>query len=440
MTNWPFSGRNELRHARMNSSNKRLWLYPMASYHDDTYRKLAQTILARFEKCRQKDASDKIQFGAGLEVLEWKVLLRETVCLAESVPEHEVERIVSSAFTDAARTGKLNDKTFEAAVKVRQRAYLSRPPSNYTFLTQISISEDTRLAGGKIDGTSISILGGIPRTLAKRRRLLEKAAMQSICGELPTGYQWARVTLAERSPVAAGERAQEAFGFLRASWNLFLNTGKGNMFRFSGPPEPVNSILLGPIHTIHRTDGASSEEEWWYDPSYSRQVRIAGLAEKVDRLNKFAEQVRHRVNQSPYKKELADWIRSYSSALDERDHYSSYLKLWQMIESATDAENYKVAMRRVARLFKDEDERLVLLDHLRNVRNQYVHAGKQRSSIENHLYMLKEYAERLLLFHVRSSTKFGSHREAVEFLDLPSSQAELRRQVRLRKRALRFHS
>lgn len=68
------------------------------------------------------------------------------------------------------------------------------------------------------------------------------------------------------------------------------------------------------------------------------------------------------------------------------------------------------------------------VDHLRDFRNRWVHAGASSSSenIEDNAFVLKRYVDEVLRFHFQFSGRFDSLEAAAAFLDLPSSIPVLR--------------
>jgi hypothetical protein len=53
---------------------------------------------------------------------------------------------------------------------------------------------------------------------------------------------------------------------------------------------------------------------------------------------------------------------------------------------------------------------------------------------------LKQFVERLLLFHTFNKPGFETLRNAAEFLDLPQDTEELKKKISLYERALKYRS
>ena len=101
----------------------------------------------------------------------------------------------------------------------------------------------------------------------------------------------------------------------------------------------------------------------------------------------------------------------YVRALDARDHSDSFIGIWSTLEYLTNSVgNYDQIIRRAKFLFSDADRfnrfNYLLLEHLRDVRNQLVHTAAVRSNIEVYLYQLKGITEVFLRFHLRHGREF----------------------------------
>jgi hypothetical protein len=69
-----------------------------------------------------------------------------------------------------------------------------------------------------------------------------------------------------------------------------------------------------------------------------------------------------------------------------------------------------------------------------------VHAGYTSYAVEERLYQLKQFVERLLLFHTFNKPGFETLRNAAEFLDLPQDTQELKKKISFYERALKYRS
>jgi len=153
--------------------------------------------------------------------------------------------------------------------------------------------------------------------------------------------------------------------------------------------------------------------------------------------------MRKYLSKSHYREDLEDAIRRYTRVLDSREWNSAFVQIWSLLEylTATSEDPNKVTLKRALSLsHKDEREfHRQVLKHLMTYRNRTVHAGYTSEAIETHLYQLKRYVERVLLFHIYSAPDFASIGKAAEFMHLPPELPELRRKRWLIERAIRYH-
>ena len=243
---------------------------------------------------------------------------------------------------------------------------------------------------------------------------------------LPFGFFTGRRRPVVTMPGRASSSRRET-GTLRGIWNLKLNSQTVARFS-SGPPRPVNEILAGAIHTVHRPDGSLVDPQtYWYEPTVRRYLPAVDLTKKWDSITSEERVVRHRIRRSNYGANLASALSRYARALDGSDYESSFLKLWGLLEFLTHTESarYEDTIKRCLFATRDRELERQVLEHLRDRRNHSVHAAPSRESFgDDLLYQLKGYVEWLLKFHLFSRPSFRSLADAAEFLSLPHDPAE----------------
>jgi hypothetical protein len=118
----------------------------------------------------------------------------------------------------------------------------------------------------------------------------------------------------------------------------------------------------------------------------------------------------------------------------------AFIRLWGALESLTTPEyaDYEKTVKRCAFLFQNGEYHRQLLEHLREYRNSFVHAGEDSDLARTHCFQLQLYFVHLIWFHLGNVGTFKSLNEANSFLDSPSDRAELKRRLQLTQKALRF--
>ena len=405
---------------------------------------VAERLLALIENAKVVDETGKVSFQADFRFSGWQILLEASLQFHSEVPEIERKRIVWRSLNDAGTIGTIEKGTFLQQSTKNQSAYLSRPPQRYVLLTEISMQADNTLPGGRLGQTTVAFPKSIPPAFNSARSKMMDLASASLFGKPPTNYKWVRVSTWARSIDAAATISLDSLNLLRGIWNLFVNLSPQGQNRqtISGPREPVNSIVLGPLHTVHLPSGRIEGDVWWYEPDYCGSIRPLTLGQHSGELGKFVRYVRKKLSLVPYREQLEEMIRQYGHALDGRDWNSSFLHLWQVLESTTDTiqEKYAVTVKRAAFVNTEYEFHQSLLDGLRVMRNRLVHSGERTPAIEYHLFRLKTYVENLLLFHLNFAGTFPSLKHVGEFLSLPPDLVELRRKVIIYRKGIDFRT
>ena len=146
----------------------------------------------------------------------------------------------------------------------------------------------------------------------------------------------------------------------------------------------------------------------------------------------FAGNLRSRLTKLSYRSDIEGALIRYVRVLDSADLNDTFLRLWSLLEYLTDSTHdlYKVATRRAAFMFADRERSKLVLTHLTNHRNRFVHAGSDTDDIESLVFQLKRYVDALLLFHLGNRFGFSSRNEAALFMDLPLNKKELQLQIK----------
>jgi hypothetical protein len=273
---------------------------------------------------------------------------------------------------------------------------------------------------------------------AERSRLFEVS--RSTAGfELPNNYKRLSALVLARNPADAAEKALNSIDLVRASWNLSLNLGK-TWRCSSGRPTPVNEIRLSPFHTIHDSAGALATNAFWYDPGYSKPANLYSDQPRLARLQEFARNLRFKLAQLPYQDDIESALLRYVRALDSADLNDAFLRLWSLLEYLTNSgqDPYKVATRRAAFIYQDRERAQLVLAHLTQQRNRFVHAGSDSEEIEPLVFLLKRHVDDLLLFHLRNSLGFKTRSEAAQFMDLPPNTDEIDLRISRLRSARKF--
>ncbi len=391
----------------------------------------------RLEGLKTKDNADRIGFK-GFATQDILAVIDSSIEFSEPLPEVEKRRIIWSSIISAAK-GRLSDKTILAEILKGEREFVQRPRKPFVLATSLSVTRFTPLKGTEISGCRMRFDASLPRRFDREK--IKDTVRHHIVGDLPSSYTTVRTSVRARSEYEAAEAALDAIDLLRGIWNLFFNRQTGIRMS-SGRQRPVNSILLGPLHTLHEPNGKPALELFWYDPEYVEPVQCKDLHQSWGKLQKFERTVRKKLVGHHYRSDMEEAIRRYVRALDSRDWNSSFLRLWSLLEflTATERADYKQTIRRVLFLYKEGEFHEQILNHLRNYRNRTVHTGDETQEIETLLHQLRQYVECLLEFHLANRLGFSRLTETAEFLHQPTDLPFLQKRLLMTKRAIRFLS
>jgi len=363
---------------------------------------------------------------------ECEAVLFSMLKFPDDIPEKDSRDIVKKAISETELKGAESPEIFLDAINKFEAEFLARPIKRYVLATSISINKATVLPMIKFGNKSIIFEPDLPPKYTETSYSLVSTAGNNLFAELPNNYLHVRVSVTARSDHQAADQALELLDFIRGLWNWDLNIRHPYRNTWGGKAKPVNSIILGPVHTLHKPNGNLASYYWWYENNYLGAVTPYSLKqEDIDRMNHWYLHVKNILKKHKYPKNIINSIVRYAKSLDERDWTTSFIRLWSILEmlSFPNGTNHEKSIQRTAFLFKDYDYHLAILRHLKDYRNSKVHMDKENNKIELYLYELKNYVEILIGFHINNKFGFSSLEEAAEFLDLPHEDEQLKKVI-----------
>lgn len=388
----------------------------------------AQLVLDGIEKLRT-------QGGLRLEATQHFVSLGSIVEFNPDIPQAERPGIISNAIFGALAESKLDAKTVLNKITRMESAYIARPKSPFVMLTSLSLPYSKELRQTKLLEATIRFSPQIPHGFKRSGKVLTqtRTAFQE---DMPQGFSVVRVEVEARGPHEAANKAFEALDLLRAMWNFALNSRKFDQ-SVNMQLEPINDIITGPVHSLHDVKGNHLDDQYWYQPDFPRRhFRKIIDVNEVKRIEKEIRRLRQRHS---YRHEVDRALRRYCNALDYADLHMSFVKLWGLLEYLTASERIDDIAKRVAFLYADNELVRQNLKYLRGQRNSSVHQGVESGEIARLVFQLMHLVEHVITFHLKNRLNFRSMKAAAEeFLTLTPSTDQLKRQIQVRRYALRL--
>ncbi len=360
---------------------------------------------------------------------------------SSDIIEDDAKEIVNKVLRDLLKQNNLTSKSFLEEVNRLEREHLAQPIRRYIFATEISISPSVLPAKIRSNGVYIVFEKDFPEHITRARKGVLKDLNRSLfSGQMPHNYAKVRVHVSAVSVHEAERKAYDMLSFTSGVWNWIFF--QGSLRKTYGASQPVNKIVLGPVHTLHlQPSGKSATNIFWYEPSYLRPVSPF-KHDKVKNYYDSLKYVQSKLKNHNYADSMKKVFIAYSEALNETLWNTSYHKLWNILEWMTTPErvNHQKTIERVAFLFKNRDYHYQILQFLRDMRNSLVHRDPTDNIQEETLFQLKIYVDALIKFHLEHGKQFLSLEYAVSFLDHSHEKAQIESQIKDLQEALKFLS
>lgn len=400
-------------------------------------------ILDQLQNSKIKNSDGSIKFEA-FNYDIFTTILFNILDFPTDISEVDARSMISAGIRNIELSKRITKDNILKELNLLERKYRASPLKRYVLVSSISLNRSIIINRIYLDRNIVVIENNLTnRFISDNWEKLIKKASTSIYADLPKDYSYVRVHVSSQSIYDAANQALDSIDFIRGIWNWVINKTFTYRKTFIGSLNPINKLILGPIHTIHNIEGELlTNNEWWYEPSYLGAIKTYNPnPNDLNILIKSQTNIRKAINRIQYSKDLRSTLIRYTRALDERDMTSSYIKLWGILEFLTDTHHgssHNVTVKRIASLYEDQNYNSQVLRILKEYRNSYVHSGNETNEIETYLVRLKNYVDTMLHFHITNKFHFKSIENAAEFLDLPASEHELIYKMKLYKYAKTF--
>ena len=189
--------------------------------------------------------------------------------------------------------------------------------------------------------------------------------------------------------------------------------------------EPINLIRLGKNYSLYNEKKlieCRCESKYKYFPQKAKYIKneMKNVIEVIARIE--------RIQNENYKNIIKESLLIYVNALDDYDSNAALALLWNSLDKLSNSSkgNYDQVLKRVASIGLNYSYDRVVLENIKNIRNDYVHQGKENSRAKIFCYQLQFYFKELLQFHLSNLNNFSDIQEANEFLTYISRLNELK--------------
>ena len=286
----------------------------------------------RLEEVKQVDRTTNGVSFSGFETDNVITVLHSSVNFTREVPETEQRKIIWRSAFAVAEAGTITKDALIKEIDKRERACALRPERRFVLTTSLSVRPPSPLPGQPIapENTAISghriTFGQLPRRFQREHQKSRDVATNVVLGELPPwtpslrAYLPVRVSVRARMDSEAYESALDALNLLRGIWNLYFNS-RTPLRSSSGRRQPVNNLVLGPIHSLHEPSGKLATDMYWYEADYvgPRSTFTMDLRHDWRRLREFEKLVRRYLARGAYREDIESAIRRYAKILDSRE-------------------------------------------------------------------------------------------------------------------------
>lgn len=413
--------------------------------HGTPYRKsdgkhAPDQVLAEIGKAVTVDQEGQVSWQ-GLWLLKYETAIRAIAMIVgpdgRELNEIDTWRIVRSAMMEVIRR-QGGGKPVRSIDLIREADSIAAdhfrsPLTDYALVSSLSIKSFPRKSI-RVRGLQISPLKAGGRRYRPPERIRFDPRFQC-----DTGYQRVRVKTSGRTIHEAVANAMEALSLLRGLWNLLATYGSWTISMGSKKQKSIGVIQTGPLHTLHRLDGTSVDDIYWYEPDFVEPRKLFEPNMGWTSIEKNRRLAMRRISRLPFKDDLEHLIIRYTAALDSTNLSVAFLQMWSILEKLTDTTmHYDDTIQRAVWWFKDHHLAKELLESVRCCRNEYVHRARTKDDQDQIAFLVKAFVEPHLVHLIRNEFRVASLAEYGQCLALSRDITQLEKRHRQLGRALRF--
>lgn len=353
----------------------------------------------------------------------------------------DTRETVIRAVGEACNQQDLSANAFMERINAEIKKALSRPEEDYRILTTASISP--RTAGGRYKINDVRISGcadtHFPKKYKSRLDALNQPHVRGLGLKDQSSYHHLILSVKAKSPLAAMSIGIESLDLLRACWCIYANP---SISIGSHERVPINTVRLGPFHTIHAANGCLAIDDPWYEPGFvGCRPFVPNPPNSDASFKKSISQLLERLN-SPkmpfdFRQRIASSLLLFVRAFDEPNPSTAFMGAWTALERLclTDQnEGHGKIIERCSVLFKgDRMFHRSMLTHLRERRNEYAHDGIISNDARILCYQAQSYIKRIISYLFFSANHFTCTDDALKLLSLSPDPDVIRKEIDARR-------
>jgi hypothetical protein len=402
----------------------------------------ADVVLNKLKAISSVLPDGRVSFG-GFEKFQLDSILFSMIDFHKEYSHATARSFYSSALNAWVIMGGESADEFIVELNKLVVSHSKKPLRKYGAVTSISLTNGFCRSIIKLPNSTVqSFPKGLPKKYAGREAYHKDWRENG--SPLPAHYCPVIVRFEARSPTDGMDFALDELDYVRGLHVLSLNSAySATIGGGSGSRLPINSVMLGGMHTLHMPTGAGAVgDTYWYESDYTEIKSANPTDEKKAHVRNFFDQMHEGILAHKDGYVLRDAVIRYARAFDGSDKNYVLQKTWAALESilAANENNTDLVVRRCSFLYLDRDYHRQVLEHIKSYRNRSVHTGRVFDNPNDQCYQVQHYFRQALIFHVSNAKVFRDLKEANEFLDLPDLIPDLERKIFLLNKAVNFRS
>ncbi|HHW4725329.1 TPA: hypothetical protein ACUY58_000815 [Legionella pneumophila] len=362
-------------------------------------------------KLLNPNISDK-SIGGDIAFIIWSQPLKYMIDFGDTqIDDLDKHRAIRDTLIEIYKSKDITAASFLDKLQLNLKSIRQRPQENKYLMSSISIDFPSIFNEIKIFDSTIKLITSFSDDSPVKKKYDEQE------------YTYTGIIVHNRTNSNDIKYHLENLNLFRAFLCYYTNPSMIISFDNDDKLKPINSIRLSNNLVLLDEKGGVIDKDTNFYNNYTLSSNFKLKSEDkniINECNSFFE----KIEQCKYKQLIKESLLIFVNSLDELDQDVAFVLFWNCLDKLSNSSkgNYDAVLERVSNLYSNPSYHKIVLENLKNIRNNFAHHGTRCKDAKHFCYILQSYYFHLLDFHLKNIHEFHCIEDAFQVLSYLSKQ------------------
>lgn len=335
----------------------------------------------------------------------WSKTLKYIINFGEiHIDSLDKEKAIRKALIEIYQAKNISANLFLEKLKLNLKSVKARCKENKYLLSAISVNFPAAFNEIIFFDSSIKTIESFPDNSPIKKRYDKKK------------FKYTGIILLNNNNSNDIRFHLQNLNLFRALLCLHSNPGMVIDFNDDSNRRPINSIRLSNEAELINEKGELLDSDSNLSNGYMLE-KHSDLKNKSSVINDCMKSM-EKIARCKYNKNIKESLLLFVNSLDELDQDVAFVLFWNCLDKLSNSSkgNYDAVLNRVAALYSNPNYHKIVLENLKNIRNNFAHNGIRCKDAKHYCYILQSYYFHLLNFHLDNTEEFNGIEDAFRAL------------------------